>query len=228
MAKTSRNVGKRPISPAALAAGAILIALLPAIALAVLWKGRHYQADASEASVAADAAPPAPAETPESAAAPAAKPAGSQEPSSAPSAGAAALLPTVDASAGYTADGAPAVFDRETVYEKINGAAPPFLDLGMKTLTSQAYAGKDPKSGGCEIFIYDMGSAQSAAAIYDQERSGQAENANYGDGAYQAGSTLFFHQGPYYVTILNTDEGREAEAFSKWLAKAVSEKMADP
>jgi len=140
------------------------------------------------------------------------------------------LLPPIGENDLYQASGAPAHYDRGAVYEKIDGAAPGYLELGFRELMTQAYASRAPDSLGCELFVYDMGSSENAGRIYRKQRGEGVEDAAVGDSAEAGagcrfGATWFFHDGPYYVTVLNSDEGEGAERFSEALARGVAERI---
>src|SRR5690606_36460567 len=92
----------------------------------------------------------------------------------------------------------------------------------FRELMTRAYEGQTEDLFQCDLFIYDMATAENAAAIYEQQRDPSLSSVEVGDGGYRYMATWFFHQGPYYVTILNADEGEAAEAFSEELARAVS------
>ena len=140
------------------------------------------------------------------------------------------LLPPIGENDLYQASGGPAHYDRGAIYEKIDGAAPEYLELGFRELMTQAYASRAPDSFGCEVFVYDMASSENAGRIYRKQRGEGLEDAAVGDWAEAGsgcrfGATWFFHEGPYYVTVLNSDEGEGAERFSEALARGVAERI---
>ena len=135
------------------------------------------------------------------------------------------LLPPMAATADYQPKGPIEHFNRETLYEKINGAAPDYLERGFRFLMARNFAPRDPEAYGCELSIYDMGSPDGARKIFERERGEGLEAVTVGEAGYRTGASWYFYQAHYYVIILNTDEGAAAEAFSRMLATQVSTRI---
>jgi len=136
------------------------------------------------------------------------------------------VLPPAPSNAIYRVDEPSQFFDAKTIYEKIDGAAPEYLDLGFRELMTQAYAPLDARRFGCELFVYDMGAPQNAKKIYEQQRGQGAKAEEIGESGYRFGATWFFHQGLCYVIVTNSDEGADAERFSEQLARGVALRIA--
>ncbi len=192
---TKRQKTSRTVSLSSRITGAVLLVLLPVIGAWVVLEGRSHEAEV-----------PVPEATPPVA--------GNLIPDS--------LLPLVAADAPYRVSGPVEHYDTETVYEKINGAAPEYLALGFRELMTLSYAPKDPERFGCEVFLYDMASGENARKIFQQQRGEKVEDVAVGEAGYRVDATWYFHQGPYYVNVLNADEGEAAEAFSEGLAKGLA------
>ena len=194
MAKKTQKT-PRTVSLSSRITGAVLLAMLPVIVAWVVLEGRNHEAEVR----VPEATPPA---------------AKNLIPD--------ALLPPVAADAPYRVSGPVEHYDTETVYEKINGAAPEYLALGYRELMTLSYMPKDPERFGCEVFVYDMTTTENARKIFLQQRGEGVEDVAVGEAGYRAGATWYFHQGPYYVNVLNADEGKAAEAFSEALARGLA------
>jgi len=194
--------------------GAVLLMLLPVIAVWVALEGRNFDAevyglDERDRSVTSGTRGPKQAPTPQAP--------GNLIPDS--------LLPPLPSNAAYRPSGPAEHYDTETVYEKINGAAPEYLQLGFRELLARTYDPVDPDLFGCEVFIYDMTTSENARKIFAQQRSKGVKAVNIGVAGYRFGATWFFHQASFYVNVLNADEGKEAERFSEMLARGVAQRI---
>ncbi len=209
------------------AVGIILAALLPVVAAAVALKGRHYDPElygfgeensrpASEKGPSRESPPSETSTEGDPATKTPAQATGNLIPET--------LLPALAESPVYQTGASPFHFDPKTIYEKINGAAPEYLDLGFRELMTLAFEPKDEEHYGCELFVYDMASPENARKIYEQQRGEGATDTDVGDSGYRFAAAWFFHKGPYYVIVMNADEGEEAERFSETLARGVAER----
>lgn len=99
----------------------------------------------------------------------------------------------------------PEIFDATTLSDKINGKAELYLSAGFAQLSSQRF--KDPSAGDAwmEVFVYDMGSAQNAFAVFSAQRREDARTLELGQYAYQTPNALFFVHGHFYVEIVASD-----------------------
>ena len=118
--------------------------------------------------------------------------------------------PRADLSGGMMADLAkgmvplspPEVFGPETLSDKINGRAELYLSAGFLSLVCQRLAEEgDPRSW-MEVFVYDMGTARRAFAVYSMQRRPDAENSEVAEFAYRTENALFFAHGRYYVELI--------------------------
>jgi len=103
----------------------------------------------------------------------------------------------------------PDVYDSETLYEKINGKAPIYLESGFRRLTTQRFVNtKNPKLWG-ELYVYDMGSGLNAYSVYSrQKREGATELSGTGF-ACESENSLFMAYGQYYIEFIGSAETRE-------------------
>jgi hypothetical protein len=115
------------------------------------------------------------------------------------------------------------VFDSDNLYERINGAAPLFLENNFREMTSLIYA-KD--SDYITIQAYRHSSPVDAFGMYASERSpdmtfypdigGEAQGDDYG---------LFFFSGNIYVKMSANTTGEEVTKAFKTIAREMAAKI---
>jgi hypothetical protein len=123
----------------------------------------------------------------------------------------AALLPEVP---GFTPLAPGESFGPDNLSDKIDGKAELYLPAGFKEMSCRKFGLGAADKAYVEVFLYDMGSASNAFAVFSgQRRSGSASlplTAN----AYATTNALFFTQGRYYVEIV---ADRASESLQKSL-----------
>jgi hypothetical protein len=115
------------------------------------------------------------------------------------------------------------VFNRDNLYERINGAAPLFLENNFQEMTSLVYTRGDDY---ITVQAYRHATPEDAFGMYASERSGdmtfyseiggEAQGDDYG---------LFFFAGCIYVKISASNEGESITNAFKEIAKGLSEKI---
>jgi hypothetical protein len=99
-----------------------------------------------------------------------------------------------------------AVYNRQTLYDYMDGGAEVYLAFDFQRVFARKYAGP----GGLELGldIYDMGSPEEAFGIFSCDRAdpaaGIGQESEYGFGL------LRFRQGRYFVTITSGSEDEES------------------
>jgi hypothetical protein len=131
-----------------------------------------------------------------------------------------AALPPV---AGWEITPTIEIFNRDNLYERINGAAPLFLENNFQEMTSAVYTQGDNY---ITIQAYRHASPEDAFGMYASERSsdmthypgigGDAQGDEYG---------LYFFSGSVYVKMTASDEGEQISAALKEIAKGLAEKI---
>jgi hypothetical protein len=131
-------------------------------------------------------------------------------------------LPPVE---GWTVTPEIEVFNRDNLYERINGAAPLFLENNFQEMTSMVYTkGEDYIT----IQAYRHATPEDAFGMYASERSsdmtfypeigGEAQGDGYG---------LYFFSGCVYVKISLSNEGEDFISAMQQIAKGLAKKI-DP
>ncbi|MCX6566021.1 MAG: hypothetical protein NTW38_06295 [Candidatus Aminicenantes bacterium] len=127
-----------------------------------------------------------------------------------------ALLPLE--SLGWKADGADQVFDRETIFEYIDGSGEVYRAFNMKLLVSRRFN----KSGRADVIIdlFDMGSPADAFGVFAHDLEG--EDWKIGQASLYKGGLLQFWRGRYFVSIFAESENPATAAVLAELGKAVA------
>jgi len=136
--------------------------------------------------------------------------------SSARGAGAAPKLPASFPS-GWKLKGPPTPYDRKTLYDRINGAAPAYLRAGFVGSQGAEY-GREGLKDTVMVDVYDMGSAARALGMYATERDPSYKFCEAGDEAYLASGSLNMWLGRYYVKLAGFEVGEAMDAALKELA----------
>jgi hypothetical protein len=99
-------------------------------------------------------------------------------------------------------------FDRETIFDHINGGAELYLSYDFKGVLVRKYT----NDAGDEIVvdIYDMGSGEEAFGVFSSEC--EYGDAGIGKGSEYSGGLLRFWQDRYFVSILAARDDPEIEA----------------
>jgi hypothetical protein len=94
------------------------------------------------------------------------------------------------------------VYDRETLYDYINGGAELYLSYGFHRLTSRRYV----REGEPDIVVdvFDMGDSQNAFGVFSHSR--EVVESRFGQGSQYTGGLLLFWKGRYYVSVLASPE----------------------
>ena len=118
----------------------------------------------------------------------------------------AALIPEVS---GFTPLASAESFGPDNLSDKIDGKAELYLSAGFKEMSCRSFNLVDSGKAYVEVFVYDMGSAPNAFAVFSGQRRPGSPNIPLTANAYATANALFFTQGPFYVEIV-ADRASEA------------------
>ncbi|MCK9375462.1 MAG: hypothetical protein M0P73_04855 [Syntrophobacterales bacterium] len=118
----------------------------------------------------------------------------------------AALLPEVS---GFTPLAPVESYNPDNLSDKIDGKAELYLPAGFKEMSCRSFG--LPAAGGAhvDVYLYDMGSAPNAYAVFSGQRRSGSPNIPLTANAYATANALFFTQGRFYVEIV-ADRASEA------------------
>jgi hypothetical protein len=90
----------------------------------------------------------------------------------------------------------------DNLSDKIDGKAELYLSAGFKEMSCRSF-GLGGKGGAhVEVFVYDMGSAPNAYAVFSGQRRSGSPTIPLTANAYATANALFFTQGQFYVEIV--------------------------
>jgi hypothetical protein len=132
------------------------------------------------------------------------------------------LLPAPSCGAGWALEGKAAVFDRETLSDRINGEAEIFFPYGFQSLAFGRYA---TGNKAFDLDIYRMGSGLDAFGMFGNYRPDGADPLGVGTEGVVTATQLFFYQGNYFIRLQSTGEGDAGKAALASCAEAVSGRL---
>lgn len=118
----------------------------------------------------------------------------------------------------WTADSRDAIYDRNSIFDYIDGAGEVYLAYDMQGCLSRRYV----SAGDTNIVldIFGMGSSEDAFGVFTHDRDG--EPVDIGQGALYRPGWLSFWKGRFFVSIYLEEETPAARAAVFQLGKAVN------
>jgi len=119
----------------------------------------------------------------------------------------------------WQAEAEDAVYNRETLYDYMDGGAEVYLAFDFQ----QVFVRKFKRTGGDEIIldIYDMGSPAEAFGVFSCDR--EDEGAGIGQDSEYGFGLLRFWKGHYFVSVIAVGDDQAAKAAIFELGKSVAE-----
>jgi hypothetical protein len=118
---------------------------------------------------------------------------------------------------GWVKLGQDEIYDRETLYDYMNGGAEVYLAFAFKKVFVRKYSG--PDNNEITLDIYDMGSSSEAFGIFSCDREDEA--IGIGQGSEFGPGLLRFWKDKYFVSIMAMGDEEQAESVMIGLAKLV-------
>jgi hypothetical protein len=108
-------------------------------------------------------------------------------------------------------------YDRQTLYEYINGGAELYLSYGFVCSINKVYQ----KSGQPDIIvdIFDMGSSENAFGIFSHSR--ERDDKQFGQGSQYTSGLLLYWKDRFYISILASPETEESKRVVFQLASQI-------
>ncbi len=122
---------------------------------------------------------------------------------------------------GWRADGEDGVYNRETLYDYINGAAEVYLAYGFRRVAARRFVKQGQPA--ITVDVFDMGSSEDAYGIFSFEREGG--DVGIGRDSEYAAGFLRFWKGPFFVSILADRETAASRQTVMGLSKAIADKI---
>jgi len=111
----------------------------------------------------------------------------------------AALLPEVE---GFTPLAPTQSYNRDNLSDKIDGKAELYLAAGFKEMSCRSFGLGAGGETHVDVYLYDMGSAQNAYAVFSGQRRSGSPSSSLTANAYATTNALFFTQGRFYAEIV--------------------------
>ncbi|MCK4856647.1 MAG: hypothetical protein KAT58_01645 [candidate division Zixibacteria bacterium] len=127
------------------------------------------------------------------------------------------------APAGWRFTGQVERYDRETIFEYIDGAGEVYRQYSFRECIVRRLSCRGEPDITVEIF--DMGSSADAYGIFSHIR--EAPEAGFGQGSQYAGSVLYFWQSRYLVSIYPKEQTDETRTATAQLANSISAAISD-
>lgn len=214
-----------------------IVGLLAGIGIAVWIAGRNF--DPGLYSLRTEALKSTESQVPEKAAVSGAKPAVVAESHENPTSAAesqdgyeaaapvATTLPAGDSNPieipGAKTMGETEFYSADTLYEKINGRAPAYLEFGFQQLRCRSFSG--PDNGYVDVYEYRMDSPINAFGIFALERDPAGKSLDFAPDGYSGEMGYFFRQGSCYVQVIASDQKPGTLALAKSVAEQISKSI---
>jgi hypothetical protein len=112
-------------------------------------------------------------------------------------------------------------YDRETIFDYINGAGEVYRSYAFSEVVVARYAAAEGSDVLVELF--DMGTQDDAFGVFSYAR--EREEAGIGGGFEHKGDVLCFWQNRYYACVAFDDPTQASEASLREMATALSEQL---
>jgi len=136
------------------------------------------------------------------------------------------LLPDDGIITNWQKSGETTLFDEDTLFEHINGAAEAFFAYDFQLCGTAEYIPRGADSSLVDEFIqvdiYDMGSDIHAFGMYTSEIYPDLQAVDIGAQGYVETPALNFWKGPYYVKISGSTEAESVAKANMQLAKYIA------
>jgi hypothetical protein len=122
-------------------------------------------------------------------------------------------------------DGPIKYYDRETLFDYINGEAELYFPYGFERLASAFYQKRNEPGLGLAADIYKMGSGLEAFGMYANFRRPDAQRIKVGSEGFVNPSQLMFYQDRYFIQLSASGAIRLDPKVLEGLARAISKKI---
>ncbi len=129
---------------------------------------------------------------------------------------------------GWILDGKVAIFDKDTLFDRINGESELFFPYGFQKLAYARYENKQNPKVALDIDVYRMGSLIDAFGIFANYRRKDDADMPIGAEGTISSSQVFFYQDQYFVRLQVTGAVSAPHAVLKNCALAISQNLPHP
>lgn len=134
------------------------------------------------------------------------------------------LIPLSSELTGFKITEKPEYYNRENLWDYMNGGAPGYLAYGFKEMVTFGIMNMKNRLE-FVIDIYDMGDGLNAFGIYSVEKLPDGRDAECGIDGFQSDKVLFFWQDSYYVKLMAYDATPKTAQSLSLLAQVITQKI---
>jgi hypothetical protein len=135
------------------------------------------------------------------------------------------LLPAHGCAQGWTLKDKAVLFDKDTLFDHINGEAELYFPYGFDMLATATYMNGNDSEVWIVADVYRMGSLLDAFGIYSNYRKADAAGVAIGAEGFVSSSQLMFYQDRYFVRLQVTGATSLGQDVFLACARSVSQKL---
>jgi hypothetical protein len=136
-------------------------------------------------------------------------------------------LPSPACSDGWVMDDKVKLYNKDNLFDRINGEAELYFPYGFEALASARYVSVRNPQHSVEADVYKMGSLLDAFGIYANYRRAEDNNVKVGAEGTIASSLLLFYQGRYFIRLQASGTLNIEKDIFLACANAISRKLPD-
>jgi hypothetical protein len=126
---------------------------------------------------------------------------------------------------GWTMDGKVTFFDKDTLFDRIDGESELFFPYGFEMLAYARYQNRQDPKIAIDADVYKMGSLLDAFGMFANYRRRDDADAPVGGGGTVSSSQMFFYQDRYFVRLQITGTTSAKQNVFLTCAKAISKNL---
>ena len=126
---------------------------------------------------------------------------------------------------GLTPSGPTEHYVEDTLYEKINGRAPAYIEFSFKKLTARSFMIDSAAGQFIDIYLFRMDSPLNAFGIYSLENDNTGDSLPFVSDGYRSAMGYFFRRGPVYAQVIASDTAPAVMDTAEKMAQALVQSM---
>lgn len=134
-------------------------------------------------------------------------------------------LPAQACAEGWVMDGKVALFDKDSLFDRVNGESELYIPYGFEVLAYARYENKKNRSIAVDADVYTMGSLLDAFGMFANYRRKDAADAGVGAEGTITPSQLLFYQDRYLVRLQVTGATTVDQAVLRACAGAIAKNL---
>jgi hypothetical protein len=130
------------------------------------------------------------------------------------------------APSGFEASGQTQVYTAGNLYEKINGKADFYIDVGFGQLSTQRFISSNDETLWLEVYVYDMGNIRNSFSVYSRQRRPDVQALPDMQFGYSTANSFYFVHGQYYIELVASAESQELRVAATEVTQKIRTKLA--